>query len=64
MLRSENNGQVSIVLNQERGNLPSGQTLVIENHGDGSVPQVVDALGQIITVKTRSMKDRLFLTLP
>jgi peptidoglycan/xylan/chitin deacetylase (PgdA/CDA1 family) len=64
LLRRENNGKEAIILNVNRADLPSGQTLVIEAREGEAVPQVFDAGGQSIPVRMRVAKDRIFLLLP
>jgi peptidoglycan/xylan/chitin deacetylase (PgdA/CDA1 family) len=63
-LRKENDGTATILLNQTKKDLPSGQTLVIERQAGSSVPRIVDAAGQTIEPKVHESKDRFLLLLP
>lgn len=54
----------TIVLNLPRGQLPSGQTLVVEVAPGAAAPAVVDNQGQPVPVRRRPAGDRVFLLLP
>jgi hypothetical protein len=63
-LHRDSGGKETIILNLKQANLPSGQTLVIEARLGVAVPEVLDAAGRSIPVRTRIAKDRVFLMLP
>ncbi len=57
-------GRPVIVLNLSRAELPSGQALGVEMKQGAPAPQVQDAAGEPVPVRTRMDKDRIFLILP
>ncbi|MFQ5926724.1 MAG: hypothetical protein ACE5MH_04740 [Terriglobia bacterium] len=64
VLRKKTNGGITIVLNLKRKELPSGQALVVEAQPGAAPPEVVDAEGELVPVRTRAAGDRIFLLLP
>jgi len=58
------NGDFEIVLNLRRGELPSGQALVVEARHGVPTPPVRDVAGQLIVVRARPDQDRVYLVLP
>ena len=64
VVRKNNYGGATIVLNWRREELPAGQTLVVEARPGTSPPQVVDAAGELVPVRRREAGDRIFLLLP
>ena len=57
-------GNVEIVLNLRRGELPAGQALVVEAQQGLPTPPVRDVAGAPIVVRARADQDRVYLVLP
>ncbi len=64
MLRRENDGSATILLNLSVKDLPSGQALAFERGLDRLPPRIIDAAGLPVEARVQELKDRFLLILP